>query len=198
MKKMIFIFLLLMNGGIIAQEETLIDGKVEIGGFGGPVVKFTSVNNEFAVMVGGYGGWLINHSFMIGGGGYGLTNNITPGLEAKRIYGDDTRITFGYGGLVLEYIGNSNKLVHYSISTLIGGGGIMYGKKMNGYNWDERVNYAVFVAEANLAAELNVTTFFRINAGIGYRFVSDTEIVGLKNSDLSAPSINLTFKFGKF
>ncbi len=67
-----------------AQEETLIKGDVESGGFGGPVVKMTSLNGQDGILVGGRGGWILNHSFIIGGGGYGLANNVrakVPGSE---------------------------------------------------------------------------------------------------------------------
>jgi len=69
--------LLLFIAGIARaqEEETLLGGGFESGGYGGPVVKFTNVKGEFAVMAGGYGGWLINHSLMLGGGGYGLVTH---------------------------------------------------------------------------------------------------------------------------
>jgi hypothetical protein len=56
---------------VFAGDETLFSGNVEHGGFGGPVVKFTQIKDEFGVLVGGRGGWIINHSFVLGAGGYG-------------------------------------------------------------------------------------------------------------------------------
>jgi hypothetical protein len=38
----------------------------------------------------------------------------------------------------------------------------------------------------------------RMNVGLSYRFISGVRFENYKNSDLSGPSINLTFKFGKF
>lgn len=201
-----FALILIMSAcslSLHAQEQTLIGGTVESGGFGGPVVKFSQVDKKFAVLVGGYGGWLINHSFMIGGGGFGLANNIHASRDAQVYYGtgDNLRLQFGYGGLMLEYIGGHNSLVHYSVSTLIGAGGVNY-EYINGFyspyfdNADR--TSACFVLEPNVGAELNVTRFFRINAGAGYRLVRGTDLIGISDSDLSDFSINLTFKFGKF
>jgi hypothetical protein len=87
-----------------AQEETLLgEGKISNGGFGGPVVKFTSINKHFGVLVGGQGGWIINHTFIIGGGGYGLMNNI----KAYNAFLEESQLlNFGYGGLELHYINN--------------------------------------------------------------------------------------------
>ena len=76
MKKVIFVFILL-TGMTFSQEETLLSGKLQSGGFGAPTVKFTLIDGLGAVLVGGYGGWLINHSFLIGVGGYGLANAIS-------------------------------------------------------------------------------------------------------------------------
>lgn len=186
-----------------AQEQTLISGPIQNGGYGGPVVKFSQVADKFAIFVGGYGGWLINHSFMIGGGGYGLANEIR-GSQAAQLYygtGDNLRLQFGYGGFMMEYIGEHDNLVHYSVSTLIGAGGVNYDYVDNLYspfhnNFDEAS--ACFVFEPSAGAELNVTRFFRINAGASYRLVRGSNLVGISDSDLSNFSFNLAFKFGKF
>jgi len=206
--KKLFLILMIVSASMFAQEETLLAGEVEHGGFGGPVVKFTSVKNEFGVLVGGYGGWLVNHTFMIGLGGYGLANKIKGAPEAQQAYQNfldrPVNIEFGYGGVVLEYIHNSNSLVHFAFSALIGAGSVTYNERVDD-DWDwgnnhsyGRPNDEFFVAEPEIKAELNVASFFRINVGGSYRFVSGVNIIGLKNSDLSGPSANITFKFGKF
>lgn len=58
------------------QEQTLIKSDVEHSGFGGPVVKATRIHDQGALMVGGRGGWIINHTLAIGGGGYGVVNDV--------------------------------------------------------------------------------------------------------------------------
>ncbi len=194
---------LALSAQVNAQEQTLISGPVENGGFGGPVVKFSDIDNKFAILVGGYGGWLINHSFMIGGGGYGLVNNIHASQAAQLYYGtgDNLRLQFGYGGLMLEYIGEPDKLVHYSVSTLIGAGGVGYNYLDNFYNSFQEDNgrtSAFFVLEPSAGVELNVTRFFRLNAGASYRLVRGSDLPGISDSDLSHLSGYLTFKFGKF
>jgi hypothetical protein len=194
--------LLLAAGTVRAQEEeTLLSGGLESGGYGAPVVKFTSFKGEFAVMAGGYGGWLINHSFLLGGGGYGLaTQHHLANASGSGIFPDNGRIEFGYGGGVLEYIFSPKSVVHSTISLLIGGGAVSVGQQwedytswMHGYQAD-----GVFVLEPSLNIELNVTTFFRVNAGGSYRYVSGVSTAGLTNADLSGASINLALKFGAF
>ncbi len=185
------------------QEQTLVSGPIDNGGFGGPVVKFSQIDNRFALLVGGYGGWLINHSFMIGGGGFGLANSIRGSREAQVYYGtgNNLKLQFGYGGLMLEYIGEPNSLIHYNVSALIGAGGVNYGYIENMY-WPYNDNFddasTCFVFEPGAGAELNVTRFFRINAGASYRLVRGTDLVGISDAELSDFAVNLTFKFGKF
>ena len=164
-----------------AQEQTLLSGPIESGGFGGPVVKSSQVGNKFAVFAGGYGGWLVNHTFMIGGGGYGLVNNIDAPPVAQTYFGTTStlRTQFGYGGLVLEYIGASDNLIHFTVGTLIGGGGVNYGYRYDwsNYNYNDVGNAsACFVLEPNAGLELNITEFFRVDAGASYRLVRRTNL----------------------
>ncbi|MGE5363953.1 MAG: hypothetical protein ACM3SM_07470 [Bacteroidota bacterium] len=206
-KNLVVLFLLLSSAVLAQQDETLINGKIESGGYGGPVVKFSQINNEFAVLVGGYGGWLIDHQFMIGGGGFGMASNIKADPSVQQAYGRGRTLNleFGYGGLMLEYISNSRALVHYSVSALIGAGGAVYHERSS-YDDNEEIladddhlpSDGFFVFEPTVNAEMNVTSFFRIAAGASYRYVSGLQLTGLKASDLSSPSVNLTFKFGKF
>ena len=62
--------------------QTLFGGEeIKSTGYGGPHVKFTTFDDEFAVMVGGRGGWTINKMFTIGLSGTGL---VTPPLKEYR------------------------------------------------------------------------------------------------------------------
>ena len=196
------ILLLFAAGTVQAQEEeTLLSGGLESGGYGAPVVKFTNFKGEFAVMAGGYGGWLINHSFLLGGGGYGLaTQHHLASSSGSEIFPDNGRIEFGYGGGILEYIFSPKAVIHSTISLLIGGGAVSVGQHWEDYtNWMHGYQAdGVFVLEPSLNVELNVTTFFRVNAGGSYRYVSGVSTAGLTNADLSGASINLALKFGSF
>jgi hypothetical protein len=194
-----FIFALLFGATLHAQE-TLLDGDVVIGGFGGPIMQGTSINKQFGVLVGAAGGVIINHTIAIGGGGYGLANNVTEaGAPSVRPY-----LNVGYGGVFIEYIHNSDALIHFTGGILIGGGGVGYRSDYDGDNVDEvwdntdTLNDAFFVAEPSVSAELNVAKWCRVTLGGGYRFVSGVELPGLSNSDISGPSARLMVKFGSF
>ncbi len=195
MKKVAIVFLILIFAfTACAQEQTLISGNIESGGFGGPALKVTVLNNENAILVGGRGGWIINHTFVLGGGGYGLVTHV----KAKVTDSVHQNIEMGYGGLDLEYIGSSNDLLHLSIGILIGAGGVGYKHESDDNVINSHTMHTFFVLEPSVHANLNVTHFFRIAAGVSYRYVSGLKSIVSTNADLSGPSAILVFKFGKF
>jgi len=198
MKKTLVVFLLLCFAGFVtAQQETLFSERIHSGGFGGPVVKFSQINDELGVFVGGRGGWIINHSFAFGGGGYGLITEILAPAPA-----DSLSLGLGYGGLELEYINKSDKLLHFTIQTLIGAGGISCSKgdeNDDGDDDDENRSYeAFFIVEPAFNLIVNVSPRFRIGFGVSYRFVSNFANNVFNESEIGGLSGVLTFKFGRF
>jgi hypothetical protein len=203
MKAALVAVLLLIAMPLVAQEETLLGtGSVEHGGYGALVVKFTSINKEFGVLVGARGGWIINHTFAIGIGGYGLANEV----PARSISWIGSRyMDFGYGGLDLEYIANSNAVVHYSVHTLIGAGALghrsfYYSDFGTGLGLDDvgEEHRPFFVLEPGVNVDLNVTTWFRFSVGASYRFIGPVRSDIATADDLKGPSGMLTFRFGSF
>ena len=180
-----------------AQEaSTLLGGDVRHGGFGGPVVKFTEINGEFGVLVGGRGGWIINDSFVIGAGGYGLANedHFDGHVDGQ---GDQEGLVMGYGGLELEYINRPLEVAHVSLSVLVGAGGAAWDPLGWGPDWHQDVD-AFFITEPALNIVVNVTKHLRIGFGASYRFVGDVELPGLDNKDISGPAGLVTLKLGGF
>lgn len=183
---------------LLGQQETLLDMEdIEHGGYGALVIQFTSVNNEFALLVGGRGGWIINHTFVIGFGGYGLVNDVPSYIIGPY---DQRYVDFGYGGLDLEYVFNSDRLIHLSIHALIGGGAVGY-RRTSTDNWDTGAGHmsdGLFVVEPGMNLDLNVVRWFRLSAGASYRFVRGVSSGVSTNNDLSGPSAQLSFRFGDF
>jgi hypothetical protein len=180
------------------QAETLFDGNVSHGGFGGPVVQIGEVAGTMGAWVGGRGGWIINldqnHAISLGGGGYGLVTNhrVPVSFDGN----DDLYAMGGYGGFIFEYTNRSYRLMHLTVSALIGGGGLMLRDRNFDEVKDDVENY--FVLEPGIQAELNVTRFFRIAAGASYRFTSGISSFGFTDEDFSGLNGVITFKFGGF
>ncbi len=188
--------LLLLPAGVAAQQEqTLMSGPVEHGGFGGPVVKLTQIANEFGVLVGGRGGWIINHSLVLGGGGYGLANSSDFRLVEG---GRERRLALGYGGVELEYVNRWSDVAHLTAGILIGAGGASWYDWRGGDSGFEDDGDAFFIAEPALNVEVNIVHFFRVGVGGSYRFVEDVDLRGLTDADVRGAAGSLTFKFGKF
>ena len=200
MKTLAVLALLLTTFPAFAQEETLLGGgDTEHGGFGAIVVKFTTINSEFAVVMGARGGWIINHTFSLGLAGYGLANNVHSRVLGPR---GERFVNMGYGGLDLEYVVNSDRLVHISFHSLIGAGGLGFRRAWD-EDWDngpfDSQHYnAFFIAEPGVNVDLNVISWFRLSAGMSYRYISGVTSGASSNSDLKGPSGMLTLRFGSF
>lgn len=219
MKKSSVLLILLMFFGLsvslFSQEnndemKTLFgNGKVKFGGYGAVETKFSPLNDQFGLFVGGRGGVIINHSFILGLGGYGLTtSHKVDGYKIKDPYYTDSTayLRMGYGGLHLGYIIEPNEVLHITTGALVGGGWAGYTRSMSNKNhndgWGDN-NWAYestgfFIVEPSVGAEINITSFFRLELNASYRFVSLVDLPNTKNADISGFSGNLAFKFGKF
>ena len=189
---------------VIAEEtETFLREKLEIKGFGSPIVKLTQVHNEFDLMIGARGAVLLNRALAIGIGGYSLASSI-------HVSDPQSNFEMEYAGLILEFVFPSDKLVHLSASTLIGWGSLNNAANRNWMTYDpyydDRHSYANYnlvddsfmVIEPELDFELNMTTFFRLGLGISYRYISGVDLMPLTNADLKGLATVFTFKVGKF
>jgi hypothetical protein len=197
---MCVVMLLVLAGGATAQEQTLVKGDVEKSGFGGLVLKYTWVKNHPALMIGGRGGWIFNHSLVLGGGGYAVCTEVDAARGVLPGEGP-LDIEFGYGGFEIEYIVHSDALSHFSLYTLFGAGDNHYVRDVGPVTKSNQTTGEsdfVFVIEPAVYGELNVTKWFRLNAGASYRLVTGVDQVGLDGGDFSAPTVTVTFKFGRF
>jgi len=192
MKKIITAGLIMLAAsGLKAQDseiQTLFSGSSRISGFGGPLMSFTTVNGQFAHMMGGGGGVLLG-DFFFGGYGEGLTTSIPLGIY---------RLDFGHGGFWTGYSFMAKKAFHPAISSQIGWGGVSERE----YNYPSPTSDNVFVFNPAVELEMNFAKFFRLGVGVHYRLVtgvnSELHSSSLTNSDLSGPGALLTFKFGWF
>jgi hypothetical protein len=112
----IFLCAVLFAYPAMAQDETLLRGDIESGGYGGPLCAIGELNGEPAVFIGGKGGWIMNHRFVLGGKGYASVKPAyVEGLQ-------NIVVGFACGGASFEYVISSNKLLHFSIENMIGFG----------------------------------------------------------------------------
>jgi len=195
----VVLILLLISVPASAQQKTLVSSDdLSLGGYFSPVVKFSSVHDDLGVFVGGRAGFILNHTFVIGVGGYGLASYVDA--KQRGPFGE-RYMEMGYGGLDLEYIVNPMELVHFSVSTLIGGGGVFFNdRRWDDDYWDNRDRNvdAFFIIEPAVNLDLNVTSFLRTSLGASYRMVSGLNSDVSTNADLSGASVMLSIRIGKF
>ena len=121
MKNILILFLFFSTANIVlAQEETLLSGDIESGGYGALITKIGPIKGTTAVFMGAQAGWIINHRIGLGAKGYGMINVV----EEQSL--QNVKLEFGCWGGLLEYIIASDKLLHVNINTLIGAGTIKY------------------------------------------------------------------------
>ena len=202
MKKLtLFLFFFVLAASLGAEEnleKTATEKPNKSGGFGGPVLKITKINNVFGLVVGGRAGWIYRHTYAIGGGFYGLLRDIE--VEAP---GAEREFEFAYSGLELEYIIAPSQDVHLSAQTLIGFGGLTDRyQRFDGYYYDEYGRFGgpddtFFIVEPQLNIVWNMKTYLQIHFGGSYRYTRGVGIEKLHNSDLNGPSVIVTFRFGR-
>ncbi|MCX6273535.1 MAG: hypothetical protein NTU44_20395 [Bacteroidetes bacterium] len=210
----LFLLVVLSQSGISQNNNEmkyLFDGnqKVRISGFGGPFVEFSSLREEFGVMVGGGGGLLINRKFFVGGYGMGLSTS-HYWTDKQKITGlKEPKISFGHGGFILGYIPDPYSAIHFSFSSMIGWGTISLYDAFVQTPEDKKGVDNVFVGVPKVEAEFNITRWFKMNVGFGYRFVAgiDKEYRNpydgqyyqyYSNTDFNSPVANISLLFGGF
>lgn len=181
--------------------QTLGGKNSHQGGFGGFSFRGTEFNNKNIIMAGFRGGWIINRALAIGFEGHG----IIPTAEYENIDPDyplTSRSVGGYGGMFLEPIILSNKVVHITFPISGGAGWLGYivdWEQNNNYYSNDLIDDDVFwYVEPGAALELNVARNFRINLGASYRFTEDLNLVSTSPQGFEAWNYFITFKFGSF
>ena len=108
-------FCLLTFTGYGQSQETLFGSINHIGGFGGPMIEVSSINDQTVADVGGGGALILDNFFF---GGYGLGNDAASVSFSEETYD----IEFGHGGLWFGFIAPPHKLAHVYTSFRLGWG----------------------------------------------------------------------------
>ncbi len=165
------------------QARTMVHGEASNGGFGALVFKGSGVNDQFAGFFGARGAWVMDHVFALGVGGYVMGG----GVDVQRSAGQRS-LDMWYGGAEIEFISGWSQVYHITFLTLIGGGSLGLEGESDG----------IWAVEPALNLEMNVTPYFRLDFGGGYRFIWDVDIPELSNGDLSQFFGQVVLKFGAF
>ncbi len=198
------LFSILATQSLFAQDvQTLFGSGRPTGGYGALSNKFTTIGGEFANISEVYGGVFINRRWMLGLAFAGSTNNIQVPFQYSVNPLQPMTYQYGQGGLKLERVIGSNKPIHVVLDLFTGVG---FTAQYDRYNWDANDfdSYAdhdenwFYVVEPGVQLEMNLFRWMRLSPGISYRNASHSNAPGLRDSDLSDWSYNVTLKFGGF
>lgn len=210
--RFIFVLVLVSNINLSFGQEgyeirTLFNpGHHASGGYVALSNKFTELNGSFANLTEIYGGWYINHKFLLGLGAAAATNNIRVPMEKRVLADRDMSYAYGQFGLMTEYVLWSHRVIHLSFHAMTGAGFTTqyirnawehedYYDRYNQYPHDTNWFYVV---EPGIKLEMNVLKWMRFSPGLSYRAVYESNPESLTNEQLSGMALNLTLKFGKF
>lgn len=198
----------LFNTAVFAQDsdyiQTVFKGGHASGGYGALTNKFTTLGGDYANLAGVYGGWYVNHKFLLGIGAAATTNNIPVPAQYSVDPLHNMSYEFGQAGLMLEYVVASNRTVHVAFNMFSGAGFTVqyerYGWDRNDFDYDEDNNDEnwFFIAEPGVQVEINLLKWMRFSPGVSYRAAFGSDAPGLTDHALSDISYNATLKFGKF
>jgi len=175
-----FACLTILATSLTAQrDETIFDGLSLTGAWGGPMVNLTKFGEDFTLMRGGFGGLEFNKTMFIGWGGLDTRERVT-------IDGRD-EFDLDFNGIILGATPQAFKSLHPKIMLMTGGGDL----NVIGEGDDN-----IWVIQPSAGVEINVFRWFRFGAEAGYRFVTDTDVPGISDGDVSAFFGQLTFRFG--
>jgi hypothetical protein len=186
---------------------------IESGFLIAPDAKVTEVNDRSATLVGAYGGWMTEHTVLIGAGGYWLAN-------------DARDFEMAYGGPVVEWLVHGERTIAFGARGLIGGGratlsgtlGDLFGVTTDqaaaaSISRDGRrgrpvvtdrgrrltsasiviVRDEFFIAEPQAIVSIRAVRWLHVDAGVGYRLIAGA---GNLDDRLRGVSGTLSVKFG--
>ncbi len=156
------------------RKEALLGDNIKTHFFGGIGTKSTSIDGEYAVLVGGSIGLTFNRSFSVGLAGYGRAVSENGALELDVDFDPGQP---AYGGVTFSYAFFPDRKVHLRAGALFGSG--------NYYCRD----FFIFEPEVDLV--LNISRIARVRFGMSMPF-TNKENVGLDNL-----IFNVGFQFGK-
>ena len=138
---------------------------------------------------------MFNRKFALGGIGFWKIN--TPGVSGNNLSDNvnaPLQMSYGAGGVFLEYILNSGGLIGFSIPLNLMAGGInIYDYHTN----TEIESSEFFIIEPGISFDVNVSKIYTQSLYITYRQAIGSSLINLEDEDISGLNVGLVFNFGK-
>jgi hypothetical protein len=177
--------------GAVPPPGTMIVERVEQGLVYAPDLRITEVNDRTAALAGGYIGWMTDRTWLVGAGGYWLANQ-------------DDDLEMAYGGMLVQWLGQSDERIGFGVRGLVGGGRATLGSTVGEYfgghggalidaDAELLVREYFFVAEPQASVVLHFARWMRLEVGVGYRLAAGA---GRLDDELSGAGASVAIRFG--
>ena len=191
----IVVMLALAATEAVAQDQTPRQ-EARGGYFGAPVVRWTTIRDQGAMMLGGRGGWNVTSSLLLGGGLYGTMTEIDAPQGAVPDAPGPLDVKFESFGLDLEYAAHRAAPTYLTLNVFFGGGAAHYVRDKTVEQHGE--TDFMLLLEPAVGIERRITNWLHVNLAVSYRLVSGVEQPGLEDGDFNGPDAALAVKFGRF
>jgi hypothetical protein len=181
---MVLLVAVSMTTGATAQKEETVVGSNGMGlsgAWGGYKHQLTRFGETNSYVRGGYFGLEFGRKLFVGFGTYNLQDQVTWDQIPNQSF------DMSWKPVIIQYGFNNHKAIHPQI-------GIEGGRGRVVSSADRRDN--IFVVQPTAGLEINIFRWFRLGIDGGYRFVTDSNISGLTDKDLSGAYAQASLKFG--
>jgi hypothetical protein len=188
MKKLILV-LMISASAIISMAQTK---KTTVGGYGAATAELTKISGDPALSLGGNGGIILNHKWVLGLSGSNiLFNEKSDELKIK--------YQFNYYGLYSEYRFIPERKVNVSIG-LTGAMGWLEQESRNadGEMKMKKEGDFTYVIQPKVGINVTVTKFMQVQVYGSYRFSGDTNVNNFSSKALNGTSAGVGLFFGSF
>ena len=168
----------------------LENGPMRLSGwFVAPTFTASSVDGSLAYSPGIRGGIFLNRRLALGVAAHAVGN------DDSYYSGSPVRNVGTYGGLLVQYVVESNRLVHATFESTLGGGRwcVEISEETDGC-----VGRTFLVFEPAANVEVNVAKHVRLATGVGYRFAVGGGGTGPDSADMRSPVARVGLIFGSF
>lgn len=173
-------------------NDPLNKEKSEVDWLANANFDFTQIGNNNGYLIGIGGAIIFNGSFLVGAKAYGLMNSIFAQEQIDNIY---PTIGIGYGGLWIGYRFFPKKIMGFTLSSVIGVGGLNYSYRDENQNLDGGQITGKFTIAPELSFDFNITRNFTVSIVGKYLYFAGAEsYLGFSPSDLSGFNVGITLQ----